>query len=71
MSTITLVVIPGPGARTVILPQNATVADLIQQESLLGREIIVNGAGISSNAHSTTVILPDSEVFATTSVKGN
>ena len=71
MSTITLVVIPGPGARTVTLSQNTTVADLIQQESLTGRDIIINGVAVPSSDHSTATVPLGAEVFATASVKGN
>ena len=71
MSTITLVVIPGPGARTVTLSQGATVTDLVQQESLSGRDIIINGASIPPTNYSTTVIQSNMEIFATASVKGN
>lgn len=71
MSTITLIVIPGPGARTVNLSDNATVADLVAQENLHGRDIIINGEGISASTWSTTSVPASSEVFATGSVKGN
>lgn len=71
MSTITLIVIPGPGARTVNLSDNATVADLVTQENLHGRDIIINGEGISASTWSTTNIPVSAEVFATGSVKGN
>ena len=71
MSTITLIVIPGPGARTVNLSDDATVADLVTQENLHGRDIIINGEGISASTWSTTNVPPSSEVFATGSVKGN
>lgn len=71
MSTITLVVIPGPGARTVNLPASTTVADLVCQENLHGREIVINGAGVPAADWQTTVVQPNSEVFATGSVKGN
>ena len=71
MSTITLIVIPGPGARTVNLSDNATVADLVNQENLHGRDIIINGEGVLASSWSTTNIPASSEVFATGSVKGN
>lgn len=71
MSTVTLVVIPGPGARTVTLADDTTVEQLVVQENLHGRDIIINGSGISPNLYSTTVVTPDSEIFATGSVKGN
>lgn len=71
MSTITLVVIPGPGARTVNMHQNMTVAQLISQENLVNRDIIVNGVGVSANNYADYIIPTNSEVFATASVKGN
>lgn len=71
MSTITLVVIPGPGARTVEIDANTTVSNLVVQENLHGRDIIINGVGITPNEYQTTIISADSEVFATGSVKGN
>jgi len=71
MKNIVLVVIPGPGARSVTLNETATVQDLIQQENLTGRDIIINGQGISSTQYSNTEIPSGAEVFATASVKGN
>ena len=71
MSTATLIVIPGPGARTVTLPSNATVETLVVQESLHGRDIIINGQGIPPVQYSSTLVPVNSEVFATGSVKGN
>jgi hypothetical protein len=71
MSTITLVVIPGPGARTVTIQQDTTIEALVVSESLHGREIIINGQGISPSAYATTTIASGSEIFATGSVKGN
>ena len=71
MSTITLIVIPGPGARTVNVSDNATVADLVNQEGLHGRDIIINGEGIPASSWPTATIPVSSEVFATGSVKGN
>ena len=70
MKNIVLVVIPGPGARSVTLNNNATVQDLIQQENLTGRDIIINGQGIPPAQYSTE-IAADVEIFATASVKGN
>tara|TARA_Y100000592_G_C5466266_1_gene316893 strand:- start:1041 stop:1268 length:228 start_codon:yes stop_codon:yes gene_type:complete len=71
MSTLTLVVIPGPGARTVNFNDGMTIEQLLVQENLHGRDIIVNGAGIQPNTFSTTHLIDGSEVFATGSVKGN
>lgn len=71
MSTITLVIIPGPGARTVQISENTTVATLVSNENLHGRDIIINGEGIAPNSFSTRLIPFGAEVFATASVKGN
>lgn len=70
-TTVTLVVIPGPGARNVLLTDTATVADLVSQENLHGRDIIVNGQGVPANQYSSTPLSSGVEVFATASVKGN
>ena len=71
MATITLIVIPGPGARTVEIPANSTVANLVCQENLHGRDIVINGQGIPHSQFQEHMIPLDSEVFATGSVKGN
>lgn len=68
---ITLIVIPGPGARQLSVGQNTTVAQLVCQENLHGRDIIINGSGIPASQWEATVIPSNSEVFATGSVKGN
>lgn len=70
-SNVTLVVIPGPGARSVTIQQNMTIADLACQENLHGRDIIVNGQGVPANLWTETLISANSEIFATGSVKGN
>jgi sulfur carrier protein ThiS len=70
-SQITLVVIPGPGARSIELNPEMTIADLACQENLHGRDIIVNGQGVPVNSWNTTFVIPNSEIFATGSVKGN
>jgi hypothetical protein len=71
MSTLTLIVIPGPGARTIHLANDMTVAQLVTQENLHGRDIIINGTGVLPADFSTTTIPESAEVFATGSVKGN
>jgi len=71
MENLTLIVIPGPGARSVQIQSNATIADLVCQENLHGRDIIVNGTGVPQNQWATTTLTSNSEVFATGSVKGN
>jgi hypothetical protein len=71
MSTITLIVIPGPGARSVNITENMSVAQLVAQEALHGRDIILNGSGVQPNSYDTTSLTSGMEVFATGSVKGN
>ena len=68
---ITLIVIPGPGARTVNLDASATVSQLVCSENLHGRDIIINGVGISPTEYENTIVPASAEVFATGSVKGN
>jgi hypothetical protein len=71
MINVTLIVIPGPGARSVSLPEGSNISTLVCQENLHGRDIIVNGQGILPNLWDTTNLQANSEVFATGSVKGN
>lgn len=71
MSNATLIVIPGPGARTITLNDNTTVEQLVVSENLHGRDIIINGQGITPAAYSTTFLSAGAEIFATGSVKGN
>ena len=68
---ITLIVIPGPGARTITLNSSTTVEQLVTQENLHGRDIIIDGVGVSPANYQTTTISANSEIFATGSVKGN
>lgn len=71
MINLTLVVIPGPGARSVSLQDDRSVQDLVDQESLTGRDIIVNGQGVERANWGTFYLSQGDEVFATASVKGN
>jgi hypothetical protein len=71
MINITLIIIPGAGARPISLQPNTTVAELVCQENLHGRDIIINGVGIASTQYETTIVTADAEIFATGSVKGN
>ncbi len=74
---VTVVTIPGNGARTVSLSANATtgalptVSDLVAQENLHGRNIFVNGQGVSPDQFANTALEGGVEVFATGAVKGN
>ena len=72
MATITLVVVPGPGARTVNIQNNSTtILDIVNQESLTNRDIILNGEAIPQNLWSSRTVSSSDEIFATASVKGN
>ena len=71
MKTITLVVVPGPGARSVQVEDTMTISELVTRENLFGRDIIVNGVGIQGSEFSTQTLASAVEVFATGSVKGN
>jgi hypothetical protein len=71
MSTITLIIIPGSGARQVNITAGYTVEQLIVDNSLHGRDIIINGVGVQSASYTETIIQANAEVFATGSVKGN
>ena len=71
MINITLIIIPGSGARQVSVDANSTIADLVSNENLHGRDIIVNGAGVPAALWGATQITSNAEIFATGSVKGN
>jgi len=68
---LTLIVVPGPGARSITFNAGTTIATLVSDENLHGRDIIVNGSGINPTSWATTQLVDGSEVFATASVKGN
>jgi hypothetical protein len=71
MKTITLIIIPGAGARSINIDDDTTVAQLVCANNLHGRDIIINGTGIPVASYETTPIPLNAEVFATGSVKGN
>ena len=71
MSNVTLIVIPGPGARSVNISNEMTVEELVVQENLHGRDVILNGQGVLPQNYSTTILAEGMEIFATGSVKGN
>lgn len=64
MTNITLTVIPCSGARQLSLNSNITVAQLVHQENLYGRDIIINGSPVHFNEWENTVVPPNSEVSA-------
>ena len=69
--SLTLIIIPGAGASEYSFNEGATIADLVANQNLHGRDIIVNGTGIVPTNFATTPLIEGSEVFATGSVKGN
>jgi hypothetical protein len=71
MNNVTLIVIPGPGARNVNISPGTTLDQLVMQENLHGRDIILNGQGVLPTNYTTTTLLDAMEIFATGSVKGN
>jgi len=71
MKNVTLVVVPGTGARQIQVEDTMTVAELISRENLFGRDIIINGVGVQSSSFGTQSLAGAVEIFATGSVKGN
>jgi hypothetical protein len=71
MRNIVLVRVPGPGASTVQVTDEMTVAEFAASESLNGRNIVLDGEGLAPSQWSTTTLEGVREVFATGSVKGN
>ena len=48
-----------------------SLSDLVCQNNLHGRDLIVDGVGVPANQWETTPVVSNSEIFATGSVKGN
>lgn len=71
MRTITLVLVPGPGARTVEVSEGTSLAQFAADHNLNSRQLIVDGEGVPSSQWGSTTLDGASEVFATGSVKGN
>jgi len=70
-NNITLVLVPGPGASSVAITEGMTLAQFAAEHSLNGRQLIVDGEGISPDNWSSVTLNAASEVFATGAVKGN
>lgn len=68
---VTLVLVPGPGARTVEVSEGTTLAQFAADHNLNGRQLIVDGQGIASDSWGSTLLDGAQEVFATGTVKGN
>jgi hypothetical protein len=71
MRQVTLVIVPGTGAKTIQVEDTMTVSELVTRENLFGRDIIINGSGVQPTQFSTQTLAGAVEVFATGSVKGN
>ncbi len=71
MIHISLVVLPGTGQRVVQLPTNATLETLVEQESLQGRQLCINGQIVPRTAWSNIVLKSRCEVAALQGSKGN
>lgn len=67
---VTLVRVPGNGASDVEVEDTMTVAQFVSRESLNGRNIFVDGVGVSPDRWDTTTLSGAQEVFATGTVKG-
>ena len=71
MRQITLVIVPGTGAKSIQVEDTMTVSELVTRENLFGRDIIINGSGVQASQFNTQTLAGAVEVFATGSVKGN
>lgn len=68
---VTLVLVPGPGARSVEVTAGQTLAQFAAEHGLNGRQLIVDGEGVPADQWSTVTVDGAQEIFATASVKGN
>ena len=80
MRTISLVILPGGGQRSVEIAENSTIAQLSSQFNLTGKNVFVNGVAVAPGDWSSTTIedierrqnyTGTTEVVATSTVKGN
>jgi len=71
MRYITLVIVPGPGQKSVEVSDDTTLAQFAADHALNGRNLIIDGRGIPTEEWSSTTLSGVTEVFATGSVKGN
>lgn len=69
MQFITLVVVPGPGASTLEVSDDYTLAQLAADHGLNGRQLVQNGELVAPDNWSATAV--SGEIFATGTVKGN
>lgn len=71
MRTISLVLVPGPGHRTVQVAAGTTLAQFAADHNLNSRQLIVDGEGVPASQWGSVTLDGATEVFATGSVKGN
>ena len=71
MRHITLVIVPGDGARSVEVSDGTTLAQFAADHSLNGRQLIVDGEGVPANQWGDVTLDGSTEIFATGAVKGN
>ena len=71
MRYITLVIVPGPGQKSVEISDSTTLAQFAADHTLNGRNLIIDGRGVPTEEWSSTTLSGVTEVFATGSVKGN
>ena len=71
MRYVTLVQVPGPGASSVQVSEDTTVAQFVADNNLNGKTIIVDGEGINPTNYGNVRLNAATEIFATQAVKGN
>lgn len=71
MRHITLVLVPGPGARSVEVSDTTTLAEFAALHNLNGRQLILDGEGVPPAQWGARTLEGVTEIFATGSVKGN
>lgn len=71
MRSISLVVIPGDGARTIQISDTTTLAEVVSSQNLFDRQLMVNGDAISPEDYAHYTLQDAVEIFATAAVKGN
>lgn len=67
---ITLIVIPGSGAKTLTYPAGTSLETLVSQYNLQDRNIVVDGTGVAKSDYASFTLRDSMEVFATSAVKG-
>lgn len=69
---VTLVIVPGRGARRYPLNEGATLSDLseVSEHPFEGRNIVVNGKSVPQSQWDTFQLSAGNEVFSTKAVKG-